>query len=316
MSRGLKVFWAAYLILVLSLAGAVQYRKNTMPKRVVAMVKAASFELNTKVVLAFYAKDGWEKHWPKFAKDTGAVLGRPDGVGSDSASIILFYVSGGGTAWFFGQNENFTFAMTNFHVVDENSVVAAINGHPLMKEMSASGTIDRASLWLCPNFSDLDEFPSCMIDADPVFSDRVLDAAVIRLDFGTKIKRVTTLPLGAYEDVAPGTPTITVGAGVGVGDLEGFGKTVKARSPYFPDASGPDLGWRWTVPYDMDTVGGFSGSPVVDLKTGLVIGLHKGALSDPRGSGRAVALLVPMEFIARVLITNDFPVTTDLRLEE
>lgn len=272
--------------------------------------KAATFELNTKIVAALYVKEGWQEFWPEFAAATGAVIGRPDHQATEpSDSYVIFHVSGGGTAWFFGQNENYTFALTNAHAVDGEHVVNALRRHPLMEKL---GTIERYAVWYCPNFSNLDEYPSCRFAVDVIEADPVLDFAVLRFDFGTRIKTVTTLALGSYEDVPVGAPLLTVGAALGVNDLDGPGKKLDVHVPYLLD----DVEWRWTVPYDMNTVGGFSGSPVIDLRTGLVIGLHRGAILDPRGSGRAVALMVPMEYIARILISYDLPVTTPLTFED
>jgi len=310
MREFLKATFVMLLIIVaVVLVGVLDWKVDHRPS-VLDRAKAASFELGVNFVFELYTKKGWEQFWPAFARRTGAILGRPDGR-PVPPSVVIFYTQGGGTAWFFGQDDYHTYALTNEHVVNDVSARKEIIDDPAFEKIAFG--VSEAVVWLCPNFSNFDEFPSCKMNVDPALKDNVLDFAVVRFSFGRKTQVVTTLALGSYEAVPNGADLITIGAGVGINDLEGPGKKLPVRPPYLP---AEELQWRWIVPYDMNTVGGFSGSAVVDLKTGLVIGLHKGAFLDPRGSGRAVAILIPIEFIAKVLITHGFPVDATVRLED
>jgi len=272
--------------------------------------QAASFELNVRYAFAVYLTEHWKAAWPEFEKRTGATVLGPF-VARWLGTYYIIYVSGGGTAWFFGQTDDRTYALTNWHVLDIEPVAKDLQKDPAYNKIVS--VVIETKVLPCPNFSNFDEYPSCAMGVDIDFADFVLDAAVLEFEFGTKVQKVTTLAFGSYQTVKPGTKTITVGGGVGINDLVGYGQTLPVQPPYLPTAGSF---WRFTVPYDMNTVGGFSGSPVVDAATGLVIGLHKGAFIDPRGSGRAVAILVPAEFIAKILLTYGYPVTTTVRLDQ
>ena len=305
---------AALVAAVLLLGGLAADRYLYLPRSVLSRAKAASFELGVRYAFAVYptvmreeSPELWELGWKEFAKQTGAVL-----VGEREAYLgtyIIFYTAGGGTAWFFGQTETKTYAMTNWHVVDIGREEASLRKNDLFDQLFAS--VGSSAAFPCPNFSNFDEYPSCAMDVEIDFGDFVLDMAVLEFGFGSKTARVITLPLGSYEGTKPGTKTITVGAGVGINDLVGYGETLPVRVPYLPGQGE----WEFTVPYNMNTVGGFSGSPVVDARTGQVIGLHKGAFLDPRGSGRAVAILIPMELISRVLATHGYPLSGDISFD-
>lgn len=297
----MKLFGAlALAILIAAVAVLVPLLPRQDDSVVVERAKAASFELGVAFVFLFLPPEGWEKTWPAFARDTGAVLGRPDGLALPE-SVHALHVKAGGTAWFFAQTDFVTYAMTNSHVIDVDRAATRLRESKFFA--AAVGYLSQSDTWLCPNFSTFDEFPTCT-GGEVDGADFALDVAVLRFRFGSKIFPVETLPLGTYSRVKPGTKTVTVGAGVGINDLVGEGQTLNVRPPYLPGEGE----WTYTVPYDMNSVGGFSGSAVIDVTTGLVIGLHKGSFIDPRGSGRAVAIMIPMELIARLLIIKGYPV--------
>lgn len=278
----------------------------------VERAKAATFELGVRAYFAVsYDKEMFEATFPKYQELLGAVLvnkGDHPRVGR----FALFYVPvGSGSAFFFGKPASGmnVYALTNMHVIDTSEAVDTVRRMNTVSTLKLYDLLYDSWTVLCPNFTKFDEPPTCNADPNALsveYGNHELDFVVIAFKYldPLVVKSVVILPLGDDRLLQPGDRVVTIGAALGIQDIVGEGRILDASVPYFLD----DPKWRWVRPYDMNTVGGFSGSPVVDPVTGRVVGLHRGALADPRGSGRALGLYIPMWIIRQNLALAGFPV--------
>ena len=273
----------------------------------VARAKAATFVLNIEAVFALSVDEkAWDKYGAALMNEIGAKRIQRRENWRVGSYVLISAPIGGGTAWWFAvdKEKREAYALTNAHVAlmgakgTLKALEAANKKFPAFKYIIDSGT------WLCPNFTNASWPKSCLSEPDVELADVDLDFAVVTFDSLAKdtLKGITTLPLGDDSVMKDGDPVFMVGAPYLVGDVVARGQWLRRGDGWIDEP-----GWRASLPNDIVSAGGYSGSAVVSAKSGKVVALHHGSFAGFR-SGRNIGLSVPISLIKVILALNGFPV--------